>query len=160
MIYICVGIPGCGKSTWARQKQKEIPGCIRLNRDELRLTLLGLEWKFNRDDDAFVADQMTRVLVNSTHDGRDVILDNTNLKPGVLRKQLNGIGTFWRLTFVVFDASLDTDLCLARNLERAEQVPEHVIRDMSLLYKSAVDEYTTWGYPVVNINKDGDFRAN
>jgi predicted kinase len=121
---LTVGLPGCGKSTWAAG----LPGVVELNLDALREAVAG---------DA--ADQeATPKAVGLRHHlirlhaaaGDDLVFSDTHVRRRHRRRlirELHHLG--YTVELVFFDVGLAT--CLRRNLARARQVPEHAILAMA-----------------------------
>lgn len=122
------GLPGSGKSTWARRQ----PGW-RVNRDDLR-AMATQPWPYGNKaaEDALTAAQhaaITALLLA----GIDVICDDTNLSRDVV-DQLRQLAYLADADFVVHDLRhLDIGLCIARDAGRseAERVGADVIRLMA-----------------------------
>lgn len=122
------GLPGSGKSTWAKKQ----PGTVRVNRDSLRGMLL-TPWPHG---DRAMEAACTRVQVRAIEalllDGHHVICDDTNLDPAWVR-ELQGIAVAAGATFAVVDFTrVPLEVCIERQAGRPadEQVPEAVIRGM------------------------------
>jgi len=121
------GLPGSGKTTWARQQR----GAVRVNRDDLRRMLHG-GW---RGTDR--AERQVTLAQRATVDallaaGIDVISDDTNLRGDMVRG-LTALATKHGAELVVKDFT-DVPLaeCLRRNATRppGEQVGPEVITAM------------------------------
>lgn len=76
-IILCRGIPGSGKSTWAKQWAAEDPEHrVRFNNDDIR-NMLGVYWVPNRE---FIVEFLRhRFLCIATQLGYDIVIDNMNL---------------------------------------------------------------------------------
>ena len=127
--YIMSGVPGCGKSTWARKFTAEHDNVVQVSRDEIRFSLLA------DNDDYFACEDKTVVIFYSEINealaaGHDVIADATHISERALRETMRRIDIDCDKVLVSFDTPLDT--CIARNAHRdgRARVPEHVIRRM------------------------------
>jgi predicted kinase len=127
------GLPGSGKTTWAKAQ----PGAVRVNRDDLRRMLhgglLGVGWA---ETQVTVAQRaQVEALLRA---GVSVICDDTNLRAKVCR-ELGELGLRCGAN-VVFRDFTDVSLeeCLRRDATRPEdeQVGEDVIRGMCQRYLS------------------------
>ncbi len=137
-VLILTGLSGSGKSTFARQFCAESPNWLRINRDDLRRSLLpvslGEYWKTwpdhekNRIETLVSELQQTAILEGLTR-GWHVLIDNTNLR-------LSYFNEFRKLLVEHFD---DVDLqyklieapveeCIRRDQNRPDSVGEAVIR--------------------------------
>jgi predicted kinase len=121
------GLPGSGKTTWARDQR----GHVRVNRDDLRRMLhgglIGLGWAEVQVTIAQRAqiDALLRAGIN-------VICDDTNLRSRVVR-DLAELALAGGAEVTIKDfVEVPVDECVARDAARppAEQVGEEVIRGM------------------------------
>lgn len=129
--YIMSGVPGCGKSTWARKFTAEHDNVVNVSRDEIRFSLLA------DSDDYFACEDETVVIFYSEINealaaGHDVIADATHISERALRETMRRIDIDCDKVLVSFDTPLDT--CITRNAHRdgRARVPERVIRNMWL----------------------------
>ena len=140
-LYILCGLPGCGKSTWTREKMKENvnpiePKWAYVSRDEVRFSIL------NKEDDYFAKEkQVFQEFVNRICDDlsdawiTNVIADATHLNEISRDKLINAIrckrpNLPLRITMVYFDIPLE--VCKFRNRKREGRalVPDHVMDNM------------------------------
>lgn len=148
---ICTrGIPGSGKSTWAKAQLAEEPGrWCRINKDDLRLMLYGASTyrdpATQKDREAFVHEMQEHALRTALRKGKDVILDNTHL-PGDSMKRAHQVAeelgdvTVTERVFVV-----PLDECLRRVAARAaadplSHVPEDRIREMHAKFGKNIEK--------------------
>jgi predicted kinase len=121
------GLPGSGKTTWARKQR----GAVRVNRDDLRRMLhggmIGLGWA---EVQVTVAQ---RALVEALlRAGVNVICDDTNLRSRYVR-ELAALGRACGAEVVYRDfTDVPVDECVARDAARQppERVGEEAIRSM------------------------------
>lgn len=114
-VIILVGISGSGKSTWAKEFVKNDLNYLRVNRDDIRTTLVGnLNGYYNRKDLNKIEHIVTGIQEDycSTILGwqYNVILDNTNLKREYIKFLLHeqsSIG-YCPVQFKLFDCDLET----------------------------------------------------
>lgn len=119
------GLPGSGKSTWARQQ----PG-VRVNRDDLRNMLLP-DWPHGDQDHE---DTLTSIQLAAIRElllrGLDVIVDDTNLNPDVVNRLRQSAQRFYA-EFVIEDFThVPLETCIERDAARPNPVGEQVIRGM------------------------------
>lgn len=144
-LHVLVGVPGCGKSTWAAtQKNKVI-----VSRDEIRFSLL------NADDSYFdkekkVFKTYAETIKKELELGHSVIADATHIDSKSRAKLINAIGVIpnVELIFDVFTTPLQT--CIIRNGLRMgiRKVPTKVIEDMFIRMElPTTEEVTTYKYP-------------
>ena len=82
-VIICKGLPGSGKTRWAKEFLKGNPSFIRANRDEIRL-MLGRSFS-HRFEDVVTKVEHSAILA-ALEKGYDVIVDDTNLNPVTVKK--------------------------------------------------------------------------
>lgn len=145
-LLITRGLPGCGKTTYARRWVSEGRAHrARVNRDDLRAML---------DDGEFV-EGLTEPRVIAARDaaigsllsqGVDVICDDTNL-PQRTARDLARLAARAGADLTVVDLTdVPLETCLARNAARTDKppVPEEAIRDMHARYVAGRE----WPMPV------------
>lgn len=77
-ITLTVGIPACGKSTWAKEEVKKDPeGTTRINRDDLRSMMSN--YHFSDSNEKLVTSAKTFMIQQALRYGRNIIIDETNL---------------------------------------------------------------------------------
>lgn len=121
------GLPASGKTTWAKQYQKENPNTVLVSKDEIRSMLHGGVWSKGRED--FVLKVRDFIIKESVENGHDVIVHDTNLHS----KHKNRV---WKLVAdkatVGYKDFTDVSVseCVKRDKGRANSVGSMVIRDM------------------------------
>ena len=137
-ILILTGLSGSGKSTYARQFCVQNANWLRVNRDDLRGSLLSVSlpeyWQTwpdrekNRVENVVNELQKTAIL-NALAQNWHVLIDNTNLK-------LSYLNAFRQLLSERFDAveisyqliDVPVTECILRDRYRADSVGEIIIR--------------------------------
>ena len=127
-LYIMVGVPGSGKSTWAKNN---LIGIKYVSRDRVRFSLLSdTDEYFSKEKLVFqkFVDEISSNITN----GYSVVADATNLNRQSRFKLVSAINTKqkYNIVFVYMNTSLET--CLARNSTREgrEKVPNLSIHSM------------------------------
>lgn len=131
-LYVLCGLPGAGKSTWAKKylaKQADY-----VSRDKIRYTLLDTsDDYFAKEDKVFE----TFVKTIAKHiEFNDTIADATHITKASRRKLLNGIrkytNTRFEICYICFAQTVVT--CKEHNQLRdgRECVPDEVIENMSM----------------------------
>lgn len=137
-LLILVGPPASGKSTYAKQLVKENEGWIRLCRDDFRLM-----WKSSqlmpKELESFLTTIIINTLIeNSLSINKNVVIDATNCKEGVLDKWIKDFSRDYSVKFKFFNNFLDN--LYTRNMLRTDdKVPAKIIKNMYENY-SKIDQ--------------------
>jgi len=126
-----VGLPGSGKSTWARQQQNLDPSLVLVSLDEIRATLF--QSKFSKTNEN-LATRIQQAIICETHSQlRNIIVHNTHLNPATVKYQIEYCG-FNPKAELVIKSFLDVprNVCFERNAGRTgyTRVPDEVIDNM------------------------------
>ena len=129
-LYLMVGVPGSGKSTYAKSVLKD--GDIYISRDEIRYSLLTEEDDYFAKENEVIKtfiDNIDKSLINEEYCG-DVYADATHLSPKSRAQILNQLKNKDKVSAIYLDIPLD--LILERNAQRKGRalVPENVVRRM------------------------------
>ena len=131
-LYILIGAPGCGKSTWA--KEKKALGWSVVSRDEIRYAYLkNDETYFSHEKEVF--DTFVNALAASVLSNKNTVADATNLNESSRTKLLKALAarlspSTYNIIFIYFDTSYTT--CFRRNASRQGRahVPEKELSSM------------------------------
>ena len=127
-IILTKGLPGSGKSTWARSVILEHPNSYkRVNKDDLREMLDCGQW--SRDAEKLIMQLRDMLVIEALKTAKNVIVDDTNFAPkheARMREIAKAHGAELEVRF--FDTPVEE--CIARDLKRANSVGESVIRQM------------------------------
>ena len=147
-VIILQGIPGSGKTTWAKNWVKEDPKHrVRFNQDDIR-NMFGVYWVPSREP-----------LVKSVHDfllneamlgGYDIVLDNMNLNRKTIseiEESVNSFNKWVRLSpvdlsyEVEYKTFFDTPLeeCISRDSRREHPIGAKVITELYNKYKDTIN---------------------
>lgn len=136
-VIICKGLPGSGKSTWAKEQVQNSHCKIkRVSKDDLRAMFDNSKW--SRNNEKFILDMRDQCIKNILMDGEHVIVDDTNLAPkheAHIRELVKGIA---EVEVKFFD--VDVEECIRRDSTREKKVGEKVIRDMYEQYLKPAPE--------------------
>ena len=142
-LIIMVGIPGSGKSTFAK---KNYPDALYVSRDEIRFSFISKNDEyFSKEDEVF------KTFINKLNEGlkksQDVIADATHISYGSRSKLLNNLINLDKEKTKVIAVFLRTplDVCIERNEKRKgtrSYVPISAIKSMyKYLTKPSFKEY-------------------
>lgn len=142
-IYVLSGMPGIGKSTWARNFQKTRTNIDYVSRDEVRFSLVSEdEPYFSKEKQVFKT--FINLINTSIAAGHNVIVDATHLNKASRRKLLRHLKydkeNIW-ITLVIFPFNIE--LAKKRNRLRngtRAYVPEITLEDMAKAIDKPSDE--------------------
>lgn len=144
MIILTVGIPGSGKSTWAKEYIKDRPETIRVCRDELRLMLGGKAMLDNKGE-RLVTKLVEHAIANKGN--KNIIVDQTNCNLKYLKQLVNFASSFDIVYFEVFNVS--TEEAIKRDSNRENPVGEEIINRMYKGFLEVYEEYTLFDPPQI-----------
>jgi len=127
-IILLVGVPGSGKSTWAKKYVEDSENhTIRVNNDELRemMNTVLYDWR----NESLIADVVRDTVVNGLLRGWNVIIDNMNIS----KKHYNYWKKFadsqgYEVEVRIFDPGLD--ICIERDKLRSRTIGEERIKEI------------------------------
>lgn len=127
-IILLVGVPGSGKSTWAKEYVANSENhTIRVNNDELRemMNTVLYDWR----NESLIADVARNTVVTGLRHGWNVIIDNINIS----MKHCNYWGNYaniygYDFEVKIFDPGLD--ICIERDKMRSRTIGEKRIREI------------------------------
>ena len=138
-IILTQGLPGSGKTTYARQHQQEHPDTVRVNKDELRNTLHNGVWSHGKEK--FILKIRDMIIINALSDGHDVIVDDTNFaKKHIYRIQELALEYEAQVEVKSF-MDVPIEECIKNDLKRPNSVGEQVIRKMYQQYLQPKEKY-------------------
>ena len=149
-LYMVKGLPGSGKSTWAKAKVKSASyeQLKRVNKDELRAMLdCGHSSPLH---EKFVLNVRNNIIASALNAGISIIVDDTNLAPKH-EETLTALSVKHGAKFEIVDLThVSLDECIARDKKRANYVGEDVIRKMHKDYLTpAIKVENAYGYTYV-----------
>lgn len=145
-----LGLPGSGKSTWARSWAAAGPDRVTCSRDDVRMAL-GLPAHGTPEQEARVTEAQHERITAALAAGVDVCADDTNLRSG----NLAGLAVLAKASgarFVVVDLTgVPASVCRARNDARVgrTRVPDDAMDFLESLLPASVDAAWAGPWPVV-----------
>ncbi|MEN7548100.1 AAA family ATPase [Rapidithrix thailandica] len=133
-VLILKGLPGSGKSTFAKKLLEDNPGMYkRLNRDELRVMLDNNH--FTPKNEKFVQKVRDLIFLEALKEGKHVIVDDTNLAPQAEERVRQLVAEYCHASgqqVFIEVKEMDTPLqeCLERDAKREKKVGRDVIMKM------------------------------
>ena len=129
-LYLMVGCPGSGKSTYAK---RYLTNAVYISRDDIRFSLVKEnEEYFSKEKEVFKV--FVNKINNKLRDGYDVVADATHLNPSSRFKLLTNLDLNKNKTEVIaIFIQMPLDICLKQNEKRKgtrSYVPKTVIKRM------------------------------
>lgn len=128
-IWLLKGLPGSGKSTWAKEQVKAFPLMYkRVNKDELRAMIDDSVWSKTKEQ--FILRIRNQIIRESLTAGFDVIVDDTNFSSSHRHTMDIIAGEYpnCEVAEKFFDTPLE--VCIERDRKRPNPVGAGIIRDM------------------------------
>ena len=138
-ILILIGIPGSGKSTWAKDYVKYNDNWIRVNRDDFREMLKTAQVCENKIE-YMITELVNQTIENALMKRLNVIVDNTNLKVKYINDIIEKFKYSADIDYRVFDVSIDK--AIERDNNREKKVGSLVINKMNKEYKILMDSFS------------------
>ena len=133
-VYILIGVPGSGKSTWAQQRFADTSSCIIISTDAIRGEIIGDPGSQDRNNEVFeIAYDRLRCTV---HRGQDVCFDATNITQES-RKRIMNIAKESNpgVVFVAVTFPITIEEAINRQKLRDRKVPSEVIESFAKRYE-------------------------
>lgn len=129
-IILTTGLPGSGKSTWARAHAAQFDGDVLLtSRDDIR-AMLGFGPIGTKEQEEIVSKVQDDIIVRAIKSGKGLIVHDTNLNkksPTRIKKLFDG-----DVEFLIADfTNVPIEICIERDAQRANPVGETVIKNMA-----------------------------
>lgn len=125
-VILLKGLPGAGKSTWAREQVQNHPGQYKIvSTDDLRAMLDAGKW--SKANEKFMLEARDALILLALRSGYYVIVDALHLHPrheSHIRELVKGLAVVEIKNFT--DVPLET--CIKQDLQRTKSVGESVIR--------------------------------
>jgi predicted kinase len=129
VVFFCKGLPGSGKSTWAKEMVRTRPGIVRINKDDLRAMLHDNRWDKPRERTVLL--MRDAMLETALRNGLSAIIDDTNLADFHFHTIRRIVLRFPPATLEVKLFQVPVEECIRRDsLRNVGKVGEKVIRDM------------------------------
>ena len=132
-LYMTIGLPACGKSTWCREQihGKEMDNII-INRDSLRKMFHDSYWFHDRSErnitESLVSKASLVLAELAVQEGKNIYVDETNLSPKS-QKLWAEFSVKNGLNFIIQDfRDVPLEVCLKRDAARDRSVGSDVIR--------------------------------
>ena len=129
-VILTTGLPGSGKSTWAKQEQVKTPdSTVLTSRDDIR-KMLGCFPVGTKEQENLVSSIQDAVIVKAVNNGYDVIVHDTNLNqksPKRIMRLFDGDVRFEVADFT----DIPVEECLRRDALRDAPVGPAVIKQMA-----------------------------
>jgi predicted kinase len=106
-VYILIGLPGSGKSTWSKNKANH--NTIIISRDDFR-TILNSKYYYNIVQENMIVDMVNECINIALHNQYNVIIDETNVKKARRLELLSIIENYKQEMLVVENVNVDINV--------------------------------------------------
>ena len=137
-LQILIGIPGSGKSTWAKDFCKYNAGWVRVSRDDFRLMLKQAQMCEPKIED-LITTLVDETIKQALFKKENVIVDATNVKASYIQRFIDNFQNSADIKFRIFDISVGK--AIERDKNREATVGEAVIRKMYKDYQVLIDSF-------------------
>lgn len=148
-VIITIGLPGSGKSSWAKKYCQENPTFVRVCRDDLR-HMRGRYW-FPKQEELITSFEINCIKKVLEY-GYNVVVDATNLKEE-FRNNIKSISDIYNAEIEIKDfTNITPEECIERDLKRVDSVGAKVIwhfYDKYLRQKSNVIHNKTLPHAII-----------
>jgi predicted kinase len=127
VVYFMIGIPGSGKSTFARSIQKSHDVDLYVCPDDIRERLTGSPENFTRERDVW--DYVKMQLAYAARVQKPVILDATGANFKLRREMVAWLKSLGSYVYGMY-VKVPLWMAMYRNAKRERRVPDHVIIKM------------------------------
>lgn len=137
-VWMPIGIPGCGKSTYLRNAAA-FKNSTFIGLDLVRQELTGNMGDVSKDAQVreIVKDRLRQALVSDRPETDTIVLDATFLNAKNRKPYLDIVKTLGKDVILrVFEFSATLDICLERQKKRARQVPVEIMNQLGRLFSS------------------------
>lgn len=125
-VILTKGLPGSGKSTWAKELLKSNPNAYkRINNDDLRKMFDNMQ--YSQDMEKFIKKAVDVLVLLALEEGKHVILDNTHLSESSVNRIKELVKG--KAEVIIEDKFLKVPLetCIKNDLKRLDSVGKDVI---------------------------------
>jgi len=146
-VIIMKGLPGSGKSTYARKLLNEFPNAYkRINRDELRAMFD--DGKVSRGNEKFVKQVRDLLIMKALESGKHVIVDDLNLSPkneNRIQQLVNEYKSKSGEEVKIEIHEMETSMLesMRRDAQREKPVGKNVIRKLARQFEKEGHRYRT-----------------
>ncbi len=153
-VIMTIGLPGSGKTTWAKEFVKNNPSYKRINKDDLR-SLLDGEDNFTKENEKFVIKTEEQLIRLCLSENKNVILDNTHLVNKHKNRIQELISAYKKGKNLSIELEIKSfietplEICIQRDLIRPNSLGAEKITDMWFKYRKDNGlvpniDYQTW----------------
>lgn len=138
-LYILVGVPGSGKSTWIKNQHFDMSKTAIVSTDDLvekYATSVGKT--YSEVFDEYMPQAVAKMAGQARaafRAGMDVVWDQTSTSVGSRAKKIRMCPTTYKIVAVVFDTPEKEELARRLGSRPGKNIPDHVMRQMISSYQ-------------------------
>lgn len=157
-LVILSGLPGSGKSTFAKNRLCSIHNYAYISRDEIRKIFYQEEHAFRYEKKAYY--EMINQISDALRARQDVVLDATNLTEKSRQRLLSCLKDCGEYSIEYYAFLIPVEVCLERNDKRfgREYVPPNAILEMSKRYSVPSYYESEKIENIFTVDKDGKIQ--
>lgn len=137
-VFILIGLPGSGKSTWAKEFIRKNENFVRISRDGFRFMLKEMPVCEPKIED-LITDLVATTAIKALNKKQNIILDNTHLKAKYINPIVKLVEEYADVEFMLFDVSVEK--CIERDKLRERIVGEDVIKKLNKDFKNLKETF-------------------
>jgi len=121
------GLPGSGKTTFAKKLISHDKSFIRINKDDIRMMLFGQE--HSTQNEKLVLNIRNDIIKNALNKGYNIVIDDTNFNP-IHYDKIKKIATQYNSKIHIKLIDTPLDVCIKRDSKRNNPVGINAIKCM------------------------------
>lgn len=141
LVVLTRGVPGSGKTTWAKKLHSQYPDeTVLVSRDDIR-AMLNVDYTFTRLKEHIISEVELGCVLSTLDVGLIPIVHDTFVSEKYLQAFHDELKEFRDTTVIVAEMDTPDWLSIQRNSRREKPVPLHVVESFIEKKKTPLSEY-------------------